>query len=125
MRKIALLCTVAAIFLMAGCKKSSPSFELGIDVQQSFNNDLVQVYVDGSSVINKQLTSGNILAYCGPEGKILLAETKGAHQIKVVVNNSATLTESFNLSANLYIGVRYSPIAGVQFYYSAERFHYR
>jgi hypothetical protein len=125
MKRIVLLCLPALVFLSYGCKKPSPSFELGIDVQQSFSNDLVQVYIDGVQVINKQLTSGNILAYCGPDGKILMTKKEGGHQLKVVVNNTVTYTESFNLSANLYVGIRYSEALGVQFVYSPEKFYYR
>jgi hypothetical protein len=125
MKKITAIFFLASLFFIGACKKDTQSFKLGIDVQAHFNQDLVQVYIDGQRLLNRQLTTSTLNPVCSGDGQLLLTKNEGRHQIKVVVNNSTTFTESFDLTADLYIGINYYPDATVHIVYSDYKFMYR
>ncbi|MCS3800432.1 hypothetical protein [Niastella sp. OAS944] len=95
------------LLLMAGCRKSNnPTvFDLGVDIQSSFENDKVQVFIDNQPLLNTEVTTNHTLSLAT---SISTANTEGNHTIKVIVNNTVVKTESFTQKADLYIGVNFS-----------------
>ncbi|MGN6491527.1 MAG: hypothetical protein ACTHLE_05975 [Agriterribacter sp.] len=123
MNKIAItLLLVASIF--CACKKDKNTFTLGIDVQSSFNQDSVRIFIDGQELINKRLQTNYALGVCFVDGQVTTALNEGQHEIKVSINNAITKTETFNLHNNLYIGVNSDQSSDVSLIYSNERFIY-
>ncbi len=117
--------------LFSACKKDSNpgpvegDFKLGVDVQSSFNQDMVQVIIDGETVLNKRLQTMNVLSVCLVDGQVTTRRNEGTHEIKAIVNNTVTRTETFSMNNDLYIGVNYDPQTnGVSFIYSNQRFMY-
>lgn len=110
MRKISLVC-VLVLVIFASCKKDQALYTLGVDVQEAFEQDNVQVFIDGETVISSRLTTNHALGVC-PDGIIKTSKNKGKHEIKVVINNTAVLTNSFSLKRDLYIGVEYNRQSG-------------
>lgn len=98
--------------LMTGCKKNNkpenPSGEkylLNLAAHQSFDNDQLNIYVDGTSVFNKNVTSNPSLGYAGGTAVTVNA---GQHSIKVVVNGVVTKKQNVTVSADLYVGINYN-----------------
>lgn len=117
------LCLIAGI--LSSCTKDSKYFTIGVDVQSSFNGEKVQVFIDGQALISKQLQTNQILGVCYIDGQITATKTTGKHEIKTIIDNTVSKTESFTLDANLYIGVNYNPqIKTVSFIYSKQPFVY-
>jgi hypothetical protein len=123
MKKV-LLSIPLALLLFAACRKTSnPAvFDLGVDIQSSFDKDNVQVLIDNQPLLNTQVSSSPFL---GLATSISTANTEGYHTIKVVVNDSTVKTESFMQSSDLYIGVNYNRSTRVvSFVYSENGFMY-
>lgn len=95
------------LLLLAACRKASnPTvFDLGVDIQSTFDNDKVQVFIDNQPLLNTQVTTNHTLSLAT---SISTANTEGNHTIKVIVNNGVVKTESFIQKADLYIGVSYN-----------------
>lgn len=112
------------LLLLAACRKTNnPTvFDLGVDMQASFEKDRVQVVIDNQPLLNTQLTTNHTL---GLATSISTAATEGKHTIKVIVNDSTVKTDSFTQSGDLYIGINYDKTAKtVSIAYSTHRFVY-
>ena len=112
------------LLLLVACRKTSnPTvFDLGVDMQASFEKDHVQVMIDNQPLLNTQVTTNNLL---GLATSISTANTDGKHTIKVVVNGNVVKTESFTQSGELYVGINYNKAAGdISFRFSPHRFAY-
>ena len=112
------------LLLLGGCRKTSnPTvFDLGVDMQSSFDKDRVQVVIDNQPLLNTQVTTNQTL---GLATSISTAATEGKHSIKVIVNDSTVKTESFSQSGPLYLGINYDKAAKtVSIAYSTKRFLY-
>ncbi|THU39989.1 hypothetical protein FAM09_08850 [Niastella caeni] len=112
------------LLLFTACRKTSnPTvFDLGVDMQASFNKDHVQVLIDNQPLLNSEVTTINLL---GIAKSISTAATEGNHSIKVIVNDSIVKTENFTQSGNLYIGVNYNKATNtVSIAYSARPYTY-
>ena len=106
MKKV-LLSIPLVLLLFAACRKTSnPAvFDLGVDIQSSFDKDNVQVFIDNQPLLNTLVSSSQLL---GLATSISTANTEGYHTIKVVVNDNIVRTESFMQGSDLYIGVNYN-----------------
>lgn len=95
------------LLLMTACRKTNnPTvFDLGVDIQSSFENDKVQVFIDNQPLLNTEVTTNHTLSLAT---SISTANTEGNHTIKVIVNNAVVKTERFIQKADLYIGVNFS-----------------
>lgn len=126
MKRVLLISSLLlAIVMLYSCKEEGDRFTLGIDVQSYFDQDNVQVFVDGQLLINKQLRTNPVLGVCLYEGQITTTQNEGAHEMKVVVNNTATKTENFSLHKNFYIGINYNQqTKEISFAYADQRFLY-
>ena len=95
------------LLLLAACRKSNnPTvFDLGVDIQSTFDNDKVQVFIDNQPLLNTQVTTNHTLSLAT---SISTANTEGTHTIKVIVNNGVVKTERFTQKGDLYIGVSYN-----------------
>lgn len=127
MKRATLIFLLLAIAILPSCKKEEAlnTFTLGIDVQSSFDGDVVQVVIDGQEVINKQLQTNYVLGVCYEDGQITTTANEGSHEIKVVVNNAVTEIETFTMSNDLYIGIGFNPQTNdITFVYANERFLY-
>jgi hypothetical protein len=112
------------LLLLAGCRKvNNPTvFDLGVDIQSSFENDKVQVFIDNQPLLNTEVTTNQTLSLAT---SISTANTEGSHTIKVIVNNVVVKTESFTQKADLYIGVNFNKVnSTVGFVFSAHPFGY-
>jgi len=105
MKKV-LLSIPLVLLLFAACRKTSnPAvFDLGVDIQSSFDKDNVQVFIDNQPLLNTLVSSSQLL---GLATSISTANTEGYHTIKVVVNGNIVRTESFMQGSDLYIGVNF------------------
>jgi len=108
MRKTTFTFFLIAVSIFNCCKKDLNSYVLGIDIQSSFNQDSVQVFVDGQSLINRRLQTNYVLGVCNIAGQTTTTKIGGNYEIKVIINNTTIKTETFSLNNNLYIGVNYS-----------------
>lgn len=123
MKKTILSIPLALLLLTACRKTSNPTvFDLGVDVQASFEKDRVQVLIDNQPLLNTEVTTNHTL---GLAKSISTAGTEGNHSIKVIVNDNTVKTESFTQTGDLYIGVNYDKTANtVIIAYSKYRFAY-
>jgi len=122
--KKTILFTSLALLLFTACRKANnPTvFSLGVDMQDSFNQDNVEVLIDNQPLLNSKVTTNNALSL---GGSIATANTEGSHTIKVIVNDSIVATETFTQKSDLYIGVKFNRAANtVSLIYSANRFTY-
>jgi hypothetical protein len=112
------------LLLLAGCRKTdNPTvFDLGVDMQTTFEKDQVQVLIDNQPLLNTELSTDRVL---GLARSISTAGTEGTHSIKIIVNGNTVKTESFTQSGDLYIGINYDKTAKtVAITYSKYRFGY-
>lgn len=122
--KKSILFTSLVLLLFAACRKANnPTvYDLGVDVQSTFNKDNVQVVIDNQPLLNTQVTTNELLGFAT---SISTANTEGKHTIKVVVNGNVLKTESFTQSGDLYVGINYNKTAGdISFRFSPHRFIY-
>jgi hypothetical protein len=106
MKKTILSIPLVLLLLVACRKTSNPTvFDLGVDMQSTFDNDKVQVIIDNQPLLNTQVTTNHTLSLAT---SISTANTEGTHTIKVIVNNGVVKTERFTQKADLYIGVSYN-----------------
>ena len=127
MKKTAFACFLLTLIVLSSCKKNHETFTTGIDVQSWFSKDIVQVFIDGQLIIDKQLETHPVLGVCyiNEQTSIFKEKEKGNHEIKVVVNNVVTKTQTFSLTKNVYIGVNYNKqTQEISFVYSDQRFIY-
>jgi hypothetical protein len=120
------------IFLMSSallhsCSEESTQYSLGIDIQSSFNEDNVQVFIDGKEMLNEHLQTELSTGVCSIDGKsgMRMKREEGDHEITVIVNETVTKTEHFQLNHNLYIGVTYNQDTHeIHLVYSDNQFMY-
>lgn len=114
-----------SLAILNACKKGSGEQTLGIDVQSAFNQDKVQIFIDGEEMLNQRLQTNWVLGACLPDGQITTTKSEGRHEIKVIINDIVTRTENFSLNNPLYIGVNFDPQTNaVSFIYSGQQFIY-
>jgi hypothetical protein len=112
------------LLLFAACRKSSnPTvFDLGVDIQSTFEQDNVQVLIDNQPLLDREVSTNRSLGF---GGSISTANTEGKHTLKVIINDSTVKTESFTQKGNLYIGINYNKSTkAVNFVYSDHIFIY-
>jgi hypothetical protein len=112
------------LLLFAACRKASnPTvYDLGVDVQATFEQDHVQVLIDNQPLLNETV---NTIHTLGVAKSISTAATEGNHSIKVTVNDSVVKSENFLQSGDLYIGINYDKDAKtVSIRYTKYKFVY-
>lgn len=122
--KKTILFTSLVLLLFAGCRKANnPTvYDLGVDVQGTFDKDNVEVVIDNQPLLHTQVTTNKLLGFAT---SISTANTDGKHTIKVIVNGNVVKTESFTQSGELYVGINYNKTAGdISFKFSPHRFFY-
>jgi hypothetical protein len=125
MKQVVITLLLAVPLLFSSCKKESGSHKVAIDIQASFDQDHVQVFLDGNRLINNILQTNYVLSLCMQDGQVSVMENQGRHKIEVIVNNSVSESASFVLSKDLYIGVQYDrQLEKVSFIYSDTPFMY-
>jgi len=117
---------IAALFILGwiSCSKPYSSFVLGIDMQENFAGDSVNLYIDGAQVLSQRLQTNSVLGVCAAEGRLLLNQNEGRHELKVVINNVVIQTDTFVLAADHYIGVNFNGIQQITFVHSDQKFMY-
>jgi hypothetical protein len=124
MKKIILSVFLVSTLFTACRKNNGPAAEyvLGVDLQSNFKEDHVQVFIDDQSLFNSLASTSDVLNLASSIGT---TNTEGRHTIKVIVNDSITVTENFEQHDNLYIGVAYDKgRKNISFRYSPNRFDY-
>ena len=124
MKKIILTVFLLSSLMMACRKSNGPAakFDLGVDLQSSFEEDQVQISIDNQLLYDNLATTNPSLNLAKSIGT---TNTDGRHQITVVVNNKTTVIDSFEQHTNLYIGVSYDKeLKKISFRYSPTRFAY-
>jgi hypothetical protein len=122
--KKTILFTTLVLLLFTACRKANnPTvYDLGVDVQSTFDKDNVQVAIDNQPLLNTQVTTNELLGFAT---SISTANTEGKHTIKVVVNGNVVKTDSFTQSGELYVGINYNKASGdISFRFSPYRFVY-
>lgn len=123
---ILFLAFFAGLLFLTSChkEKQAAQFELGIDLQSFFNNDQVQVEIDGSEVYNRTLTSDETFGIALTDS-MLATIVGGTHTITIKINGVSLKTETFTVAADKYIGVAYNSNGQlVTLFYSDEPFLY-
>lgn len=82
-------------------------FELGIDMQSSFENDRVRIVIGGHTLLDKQLATNQVLGVC-PDGRLSLALPAGDHIVKVTINDGLTTSQLVHLTKDQYVGIMYN-----------------
>lgn len=123
MKKLFLFTSLLLLLFTACRKANNPTvYDLGVDVQATFEKDNVQVLIDNQPLLHTQVTTNDLLGFAT---SISTANTEGKHTIKVVINDTVVKTESFTQSGDLYVGVNYNKSAGdISFNFSPHRFVY-
>jgi hypothetical protein len=122
--KKTILFTSLVLLLFAACRKANnPTvYDLGVDLQNSFDKDNVQVVIDNQPLLNAQVTTNDLLSLAK---SISTVNTEGKHTIKVVINDTLVKTESFTQSGELYVGITYNrTTSDISFKFSPHRFVY-
>jgi hypothetical protein len=100
-------------------------YELGIDVQGSFENDRVKIVIDGSEMLNRNLETNNLLGVCTDGGQLSLTLPEGTHTMTVTVNQTLSKPEVIHLSHRRYVGIRFDRQSNeISFEHSDEPFAY-
>ena len=89
-----------------GCTKKE--YTLGIDVQSAFNQDQVQIFLDGGEVLNKNLETNYTIGVC-LGGSVVIDLAEGKHVMLVRINGNEHSKEVFSIHNDHYIGVNYNP----------------
>lgn len=113
-----------ALLLFAACRKTSnPTvFDLGVDIQSTFEQDNVQVLIDNQPLLDREVSTNRTFGF---GGSISTAATEGNHTLKVIINDSTVKTENFTQKGNLYIGINYNKATkAVTLVYTDHRFAY-
>jgi hypothetical protein len=123
MKKTLLLIPLAVLLLISCRKTNNPTvYSLGVDMQETFKQDNVRVYIDNQPLLSKELTSNHVL---GLAGSVSTVNTEGNHTIKVVVNDNTVTTQNFTQHGDLYIGIKLNQTSNaVSFVYSTRKFMY-
>lgn len=126
MEKFTLTLLLLATVLFSSCKKEELNpFTLGVDVQSSFDQDLVKISIDGEDLINTTLQTNYSLGVCLVDGQVTTTKNEGMHEIMVTVNNAISITESFEMTDDRYIGVNYNQqTTQISLVYADDRFIY-
>jgi hypothetical protein len=120
----------SAIFIMAfvliamACKKDNKYILVGINIETAFEQDQVQVFLDGQKKIDARATTQWTIGACIINGKITDSSftDKGEHEIRVIINNSIAHTEKFSLNSQLFLRVLFDRQANqVSIIYSGTR----
>jgi hypothetical protein len=122
--KKTILFTSLVLLLFAACRKTSnpTMFDLGVDVQSTFDKDNVQVLIDNQPLLNTQVTTNDLL---GLATSISTNNSEGKHTIKVIVNGNTVNSEDFMQTGDLYVGINYKKSANtVSFLFSSHPFVY-
>jgi hypothetical protein len=122
--KKTILFTSLVLLLFTACRKANnPTvYDLGVDVQTTFEKDNVQVLIDNQPLLHTEVTTDKILGFAT---SISTANTDGKHTIKVVINGTIIKTESFTQSGDLYVGINYNKTANdISFTFSPHQFTY-
>jgi hypothetical protein len=124
MKKIILTVFLLSSLMMACRKSNGPAakFDLGVDLQSTFEQDQVQVLIDDQLLYDNLATTNPSLSLAKSIGT---TNTDGRHFITVVVNNKTSVIDSFEQHSNLYIGVSYDKdLKKISFRYSPVKFGY-
>lgn len=81
---------------------------LKIHLQNNFYGERVRIEIDGEEVFNKSVVTDFRLSFAEA---FHLERPRGEHRIRVVVADSASKEQLFVLQDELFIGVRYYPVA--------------
>jgi hypothetical protein len=100
------------LLIIASCANESDEVEVGIDIQERFDNNLVQVFIDGEEKLNKTLTTNTAIGAGLTDSSLRMNLLEGKHEIKVVVDGTIVKKESFTVSQAMYIGVNFDNNAG-------------
>jgi hypothetical protein len=106
MKKVILI-TSAALMLVIGCRKTDTEpniFSLGVDLQKSFTNENVQIFIDEQPLLNTVVATNE---QHGLATSIATTNSEGQHTIKVIVNEQIEASQSFTQKGDLYIGVNF------------------
>jgi hypothetical protein len=127
MKKVYLM-LMAISCMVCSCKDDdAQQYKIGVSVQSDFEQDNVQVLIDGQEIINQKLQTIDLLGVCLIDNntEVSVSRREGGHSIKVIVNNVVTKTEKFTLYQNRYIGINYNQQTNeITFLYSDQPFVY-
>lgn len=125
MKRIVFILTL--VLLLSSCDDDKKEFSLVVAVQSSFDQDQVQVFIDGEEIVNRKLQTNYSVGVCFLDGEagLNMGIAEGNHLIKVSINNTVTETAEFNVNNDLYIGINYDQqTSRISFIYANEPFAY-
>ncbi len=111
MKKL-ILFFIAFLLLATSCKTEKQEVTLGIDLQNSFIGDKVEVSLDGEVVMDGFFTTNDLLGVCLPDGILRMKCLTGKHHIEVRINDTYYKQQKFIVQRDLYYAVRFDQISG-------------
>jgi hypothetical protein len=115
MKKFTCFLLLAVSMATISCKKektSNEKFALHVDLQYSFDNDKVQIFIDGKEVYNNIVSTNDLLGFAAG---FSLEKESGLHTLSVKLNDNITDAKIFTLDKELYIGVSHGSVEGFRF----------
>ena len=85
-------------------------FELGVDLQSRYENDLVKVEVDQDILLNEKIST-NFTIGLAASRRINLQG--GSHTLKIWINDQLKTSETIEMDQDQYMAVNYDRIADI------------
>lgn len=124
MKKITCCLLLALSFAFVSCKKektTNESYILHIDLQYSFDNDKVQVFIDGKEEFNNTVSTNPILGFASG---FSIEKESGRHTVAVKLNGKSSPARVFVIDEELYLGISHTEEDSFRFRFSDKPFGY-
>jgi hypothetical protein len=105
-----LLIAFALTCLFSCSKHCEGNMPVHIDLQETFEQTPVRIYLDDIELYNATVTTNHAL---GLASSVSTTTSTGVHSLRIVTYDTYTATTSFRLDAELYIGVMRSPYSNM------------
>jgi len=104
----------AILFTSCNRKCNKPykaqQFELGIDLQSRFENDLVKVEIDKQIILNEKIST-NFTIDLAASRRITLQG--GTHTLKIWINDQLKTAETIEMDQDQYMAINYDRVADI------------
>ena len=124
MKKITCCLLLVMSLAVVSCKKEKTTnelFTLHIDLQHSFDNDKVQVFIDGKEEFNNTVSTNHIIGFASG---FSIEKESGTHTVAVKLNGKSSVTKGFVIDKELYLGISHTEEQSFRFRFSDKPFGY-
>lgn len=96
---------ISLFFITNSCKDEA-TYTIGIDLTNSYNEENVQVELDGKILTDEPLQTNLSTSLAAA---VYVKKTSGRHTLKITIDDTYSKTEVISLKDDLNIDVRYNP----------------